>query len=101
MFLNQKTNKMIKLDKDYSIDVDGDRSFLLVKGEPKITIDKKGKKRKNIDVIGYFSNMESLINRYLEIQAKKKIEDGTVSTLKELVKEIRELKKTVIKLING
>lgn len=83
---------MIRIDEEFSITVDGDNSYLLVRGEPKTTIDKKGKKRVNLNIVGYFSNLTSLLNRYLDLQVKRKIDNETVTTLKELMEEIKKLK---------
>lgn len=90
---------MIKIDKEFSIGADGDNSYLLIKGEPKITVDKKGITRVNSNIIGYFTNLSSLFNRYLDIQVRRKIDNNTITTLQGLKSEIESLKETVKQLL--
>jgi len=92
---------MIKIDKDYSLGADGTNSYVLVKGEVKTIVDKKtGKERLSMNVVGYFASLSKLLQSYLDIKLKQRIDDNTLTTLKELLAEIKAQKAVLKELLN-
>jgi len=91
---------MIKIDKDYGIAADGDRSYMLVKGEAKTTIGKDGRSRASYNTLGYFSRLSSLLQAYLDLKLKQRIDTGSLQTLKELMNEIKAQKIVLKELLS-
>lgn len=89
---------MIRIDKDYVIDVD-EAQYTLKQDAHKMSMDKRtGQESPVYYVVGYYRNLENALRGYIRLQTDKRLKGGEYA-LREALDVIREEREKVERMI--
>ncbi len=84
---------MLKIDNNYGISADSN-SYSLIRMQDSTNKDTGETKEVQIN-LGYYTSIESALKGYIKAEIRKDIANEDIREIKELIKKVQELEKTV------